>query len=471
VKADQRPGPLIGSLCSGYGGLDLGVLSVFGGTPAWHAEITPAAVSILEQHWPHVANLGDITAVDWHSVPAVCVMTAGFPCQDLSVAGLRAGLVEGTRSGLWHTIARAVEIIRPCLVVIENVRGILSAGADGAPADGELEPCPWCMGDAGGVPVLRAIGRVLGDLAAIGYDARWTCVRASDVGAPHQRQRIFLLAWPARPADTEGSRLAGAGSGARGPAVHRHHLAEDTDQQLGDQRRQPAPGQASPGRPRPESRGRGRAPAARTAPDDASRDGAGRVRAGTEPAADRAAAGGGLRAAEPAVADATGQRRNEGRPQSARLEGRPDAALGGGTAAADPAGLGQRDSRTASGPGLSSAAVAGGPSPVGDGAGRQRGAGPLGQNRWGPYAPAIARWEARTRPAPPPTDARGRLTPAFVEWVMGLEAGWVTAVPGLSRPAQLTALGNGVVPQQAAHALRQLTAGLHLACPHLSEIR
>lgn len=79
---------------------------------------------------------------------------------------------------------------------------------------------------------------------------------------------------------------------------------------------------------------------------------------------------------------------------------------------------------------------------------------------WGPYAAAIARWETLTRPAPRPTDDLGRLNPAFVEWMQGLPAGWVTATPGLGRPAQLTALGNGVVPQQATRALELLAPPL-----------
>ncbi|MCO6751739.1 DNA cytosine methyltransferase [Streptomyces sp. IpFD-1.1] len=72
---------MIGSLCSGYGGLDLGVQSALGGTLAWHAEVDPNASRILARHWPGVPNLGDITAVDWSTVPRVCVLTAGFPCQ------------------------------------------------------------------------------------------------------------------------------------------------------------------------------------------------------------------------------------------------------------------------------------------------------------------------------------------------------------------------------------------------------
>ncbi|MEU1488152.1 DNA cytosine methyltransferase [Streptomyces sp. NPDC005752] len=72
---------MIGSLCSGYGGLDLGVQAALGGTLAWHAEVDPNASRILARHWPGAPNLGDITTVDWSTVPRVCVLTAGFPCQ------------------------------------------------------------------------------------------------------------------------------------------------------------------------------------------------------------------------------------------------------------------------------------------------------------------------------------------------------------------------------------------------------
>ena len=73
--------PLIGSLCSGYGGLDLGVQAALGGTLAWHAEINRDAARILARHWPGVPNLGDISAINWALIPRVCVLTAGFPCQ------------------------------------------------------------------------------------------------------------------------------------------------------------------------------------------------------------------------------------------------------------------------------------------------------------------------------------------------------------------------------------------------------
>ncbi|MFE3519628.1 DNA cytosine methyltransferase [Streptomyces sp. NPDC059166] len=86
-------------------------------------------------------------------------------------------------------VARAVAALRPCLVVLENVRGLLTSPA-GSP--GDVEPCPWCLGDTAGQPALRALGAVLGSLADLGYDAKWLVLRASDVGAPHRRERTFL---------------------------------------------------------------------------------------------------------------------------------------------------------------------------------------------------------------------------------------------------------------------------------------
>nr|WP_211266171.1 DNA cytosine methyltransferase [Streptomyces catenulae] len=98
---------LIGSLCSGYGGLDLGVQAALGGTVAWHAEVDPNTSRILARHWPGVPNLGDITTVDWSSVPRVCVLTAGFPCQR------RLGRRPPGRTFPRHPF-RAVAARRPC---------------------------------------------------------------------------------------------------------------------------------------------------------------------------------------------------------------------------------------------------------------------------------------------------------------------------------------------------------------------
>ena len=184
----------IGSLFSGYGGLDLAVTNVTGAEVAWHCEWEDAPSKILDAHFPGVPNYKDVSKVDFTQVEPVDILTGGFPCQDLSLAGKRKGLTEGTRSGLWSEFARAIETLNPRLVVIENVRGLLSASA----TNPELEHCSWCMGETGdGEPALRALGAVLGDLADIGYDAKWQGVRASDAGAPHNRFRVFIIAYPA----------------------------------------------------------------------------------------------------------------------------------------------------------------------------------------------------------------------------------------------------------------------------------
>jgi DNA (cytosine-5)-methyltransferase 1 len=181
----------IGSLFSGYGGLDLAVSKVLGAAVVWHCEWEDAPSKVLEANFPGVPNYRDVSTVDWESVEPIDILTGGFPCQDLSNAGKRAGLQNGTRSGLWSEFYKAITILKPKIVIIENVRGLLSAKADSG-----MEYEPEIMEQADRGTVLRALGAVLGDLADIGYDAKWTGVRASDAGAPHQRFRVFIVAKP-----------------------------------------------------------------------------------------------------------------------------------------------------------------------------------------------------------------------------------------------------------------------------------
>lgn len=181
----------IGSLFSGYGGLDLAVSEVTGAEVAWHCEWEDAPSKILEKHFPDVPNYRDVSKVDFTSVEPVDILTGGFPCQDLSLAGKREGLKEGTRSGLWSEFARAIDELKPRLVVIENVRGLLSASADNGMEYDEED-----LAALHGKPPIRAMGAVLGDLADRGYDAKWTSIRAADAGAPHSRLRVFIIAYP-----------------------------------------------------------------------------------------------------------------------------------------------------------------------------------------------------------------------------------------------------------------------------------
>lgn len=394
--------PRIGSVCTGYGGLDEAVQQVYGGELVWVADNDPGAAAILAHHHPDIPNLGDITAVNWTDVPPVDVLTMGFPCQDVSVAGQRAGLLEGNRSGLWRHCARAINELNPDLVVIENVPGLLSS-----PADSDVEPCTWCLGDADGEPPLRALGAVLGDLAVLGRDAEWVSVPASGVGACHHRRRVFILAWPvawAAHATGQGLEDGREGRPARGAAPAAHANGDAV-------REQPVP---DAGR-----RSTALAGLARTeAPADPAH--VGRQRGGQH-----GDGGPDLRTTISALAAADADRE----PRLERRNPAPGETAGGGASAVD-----------------------------------------CGCDRapWGRYAPAIHRWEQVTgRAAPVPVDERGRLAVPFVEWMQGLEEGRVTGVPGLSRKAMLKALGNGVVSLQAVAALPLLhaRAGMRAGVP------
>lgn len=156
----------VGSLFTGIGGLDLG-LEHAGMHVVWQAENDPYCTRILHKHWPHVPNLGDVTTIDWSNVERPDLVAAGFPCQDASDAGQRAG-IDGKQTGLWVEVARCVRHLRPRWVVLENVTGLLA----------------------------RGFGRVVGDLAALGYDTEWDCIPAAAVGAPHLRARTWIVAYP-----------------------------------------------------------------------------------------------------------------------------------------------------------------------------------------------------------------------------------------------------------------------------------
>ena len=212
----------VGSLCSGIGGLELGIERALGARVVWQAEVDPHAATVLAHHWPGVPNLGDLTTVDWAHVEPVDVMCFGFPCQDISSAGRRAGL-EGEKSALWFACADAVRLVRPRWLLVENVGALLVRGFD----------------------------RVQGDLAEMGYDTSWGCLRSSDIGAPHRRERIFIAAADTRSTGTW--RDTGAAPDVRGGA----------------------PGLGGRRRPAPD-------------PDDERREGTGRARGwGTGPADSR----------------------------------------------------------------------------------------------------------------------------------------------------------------------------------------
>lgn len=159
----------IGSLFSGIGGLELGLERATGAATSWQVEIDPFCRRVLERHWPHATRYEDVRTVGAHNLEPVDIICGGFPCQDLSVAGKGAGL-DGERSGLFFEYVRIIRELRPRVVVMENVAALL----------------------------VRGLGRVLGELAACGYDAEWDCVPAAAVGAPHRRDRVFIVTYPGR---------------------------------------------------------------------------------------------------------------------------------------------------------------------------------------------------------------------------------------------------------------------------------
>ncbi|WP_405543475.1 DNA cytosine methyltransferase [Streptomyces goshikiensis] len=406
------------SLCTGSGALDLAVEAVTGLPTVMVGEKDPAASRLLGARMPGAANLGDLTKVDWAalaaSLPHPVTLTAGFPCQDISNAGPRGG-IAGDRSGLWKTIAHAICHLRPRLVFLENVAAIRSRGLD----------------------------TVAADLAAIGYDARWMCLRAGDpeVGACHRRDRWFAVAYPA---------------------------AEDPHLTARAQRGTAAPGQTQGRRARAHAGGRSGLLAApdqplTLLPTPAAADGTGGP--GTSP---KRRGGMNLRTAvtllpTPAARDwksgASNLLDTNSRPLNevvVNLLPMPKASDGphGGPNQRDRAGNyylpGQAvrlDARWLATNGTD-------------------------------YGPAIHRWETVLgRPAPEPTEAgtkgNRRLSPAFVEWMMGAAPGWVTSPDlGLSRSDQLKILGNGVVIHQAAHAYRALLATLtaETASPTMAQL-
>lgn len=484
--------PRIGSMFSGAGGLDMAVQQVTGGETVWvadvcgepdpkkrtlanwpHRKVCKAPCTILAHRFPGIPNLGDVATIDFTHVEPIDILTGGFPCQDLSHAGKRAGLKEGTRSGLWSHMARAIDNLRPRLVVAENVRGLLSADAPG-----DVEPCPWCVGEAPTVN-LRALGVVLADLAELGYDAQWCGLRAADVGACHGRFRVFLIAYPTGNPWRFGHGDSGDAAEFRGadvallptPAVNdmgAGKTVEDWDTWTDAMKAKHGNGNGHGASLAIEAQRLLPTPMA----DDARRDPAAVSAAARKAQGHQPSLGGVLNDLLPTPT--ARDWKNAGDPQrtEARMadRGQPLTEV---TVNLLPTPT--STDHKASGASYPSTDTHQQGTTLTDATVRQ-------PERFGDYAPAIARWEQALyahdriaeqllipeyrhvgRPAPDPTEPTGkgganRLSPAFVEWMMGWPAGWVTDVPGITRNEALKACGNGVVPQQAIAALRHLLA-------------
>lgn len=425
--------PTHGSLFSGYGGIDIAVAEAFGARTAWVSDIDPGPCKVLEHRFPGAPNLGDITKIDWADVPPVDILSGGSPCQDLSAAGRKAGMTEGTRSNLWVQMREAIEALQPRLVVWENVMGALSARATS-----ELESVEGRVGDGAGGPVLRALGRVLGDLAEIGFDAEWATVRASDVGAPHGRARVFLLAWPS--GSSPHSLCGGSGGWASEP--------------------EQAGGDDAPLGPDQGGDGGGGDPVALLPTPMTSYS----ARSVDQWIEQRRAGNGQRRSVVSDLGIVAEQllptpRVSSGNGVSARelREGNPKVRLETSVALLPTPKAGDADfglPRTSGRPPERSTHLA------------TR----LHYTDFGSYTPAIGRWERATgRPVPDPTKpspktGKPQLSAEFVEWMMGLPQGWFTSPEiGLTRVQALKIGGNGVVPQQAEFAIRGLMDRVEVA--------
>jgi len=166
-------------LFSGIGGFSLGLERTGGFETVAFCEIEEFPRKVLAKHWPDVPRYSDVRTLTAEQLAtdgiAVDVITGGFPCQDISTAGKRAGIADGTRSGLWSEIVRLARDIRPQFIIVENVANLLAGPSERRGG--------W-------------FGRVLGDLAECGYDAEWENIPASALGAPHRRERVWLVAYP-----------------------------------------------------------------------------------------------------------------------------------------------------------------------------------------------------------------------------------------------------------------------------------
>jgi DNA (cytosine-5)-methyltransferase 1 len=361
----------------------MSVQAIVGGETAWVSDIDKGACKILAHRFPGVPNIGDMTTVDWSQVEPVDVLTAGYPCQPFSVAGGRKGTTDARH--LWPHVREAIRHLRPRLTVLENVAGHRSLGFD----------------------------RVLGDLAEDGMHVQWVSVRASDSGAPHRRERLFIAVGHPDQPRLEGWQLRGERPGER-PAW-------------------PAGGESA------------------LLPTPVADHSRGLPSAGTDYQSLPNAVCALL--PTPAVNDmGASYTPDEWDAWTERMK----AAHGNGNGHA--ASLNIEAQR------LLPASMVGSPSPAAHGqiSGQYREQMAEALQNWGQYAAAITRWEHLTRPAPAPTETgpkgNPRLSAAFSEWMMGLPAGWVTDVPGITRNEALRALGNGVVPQQAEAAVRHLLA-------------
>ena len=419
----------IGGICVGYGGLEMAIAAHLPVQHAWHAELDPAASTVLHAHWPDVPNLGDVTQVDWDRAADVEIFCGGIPCQGYSAAGKRLGSLD--ERDLWPVrkvdeggIRRrgaldAIRVKRPRLVVVENVAGLLTS------SDGQ------------------DFATILADLDDLGYTVSWTTVGACKVGACHHRHRVFIAATLAEvrvPMSDPVAHRAGGGW-VPGQAV----LFGDVESV-----RWPVSGFTATGT------------AWELPVDTCGLDLRTAVSMFPTPTARDASRG-------------AGRPEPEGRPLSEVIALLPTPRAIDGTSGqqtlVDGRTAGDRGPRLSDLPSLLPTPVAsdadrasssyspGNPTLLGAMLPTPRAFDAVQPERFGSYATAVYRHErAYGLAAPDPTEpgrlGKPRLAPAFPEWMQGLPTGWLTCHVGRKDAIRLA--GNGVNPRQAAYALGTL---------------
>lgn len=390
------------SLCSGIGGLDLAVEALTGGTTIAFAEVNEDAANVFSRHWPGVPNLGDLTSFDWSTLDDIDILCGGYPCQPFSSAGKRKGTDD--ERFIWPSILDAIRILRPRYTFFENVSAHLSLGFD------------W----------------VLSDLAAIGYDAEWGIVRASDVGACHRRARLFIFAWDA--------------TGDQGWEFHREsrEIASNAASSNGGIKEHESVGAGDGSSEFGESDSQDRLlPTPMTINRTSERAKTGRETSGPS----RGGPSYGLEDVVKLLPTPNASQFNYNEDPEQWLKRREILAAKhtNGNGAGLPLGIAVKLLPTP----LSSMK---GPSQAELDAGNPKSRLETVRN-WGDYSESVVRWADVVGEDPPePLDGQ-HLSPEFVRWMMGYAPGWID---GLTRSAQLRCLGNAVITRQAVHAFSGL---------------
>jgi DNA (cytosine-5)-methyltransferase 1 len=452
--------PTLGSLFSGAGLLDLAVADALGARTLWVAETDAAASRVLAERFPDVPNHGDVRALPERAEP-VTISAGGYPCQGESNAGKRLG--DADPRWMWPAYRDLIAAMRPKLAIGENVRAHLG----------------------------RSFRHVVADLLELGYAVAWGVVAASDVGACHERKRLWWVAWPADFGPP-------VGFGAV-PFAHLEAGAMVADGLFGDVlvTDWPVAGAAYAGAAYAGAAYAGAAPGGELLPTVRTSD--------TNGAGAHGDGGLDLRTAVTMLPTTTARdhkghnQRGDASCLTGALLPTPTATDAASSSGSNPAwghGTTLTDAAravallptttAADGDRTSTEHIRGNPTLLGalmptpratdgvKGGPNQRGSSgdltlpsAVQPERFGPYAPAVARWEALTRPAPDPTEpgrsGKPRLSPAFAEWLMGTPAGWITDVDGVSRTDALRLAGNGVVRQQGAAAVAWLARRLPAA--------